>query len=199
MVAPADYEYDIFLSYERKPPIEDWVHKHFYPELEQRLYVSSTKQIKIFIDQDIKPPANWAAKISRALLRSRYMIAVLTPRYFTTSEWCRAEWHTMQQREKLLGLGEKGLIFGVDFNGPEGHVNLPRDATQRQLSDFSAWNVPGEYFKTTAHYPEFAKEVEKLAKQIVAALPEAPRFNPKWKAKLPGPPASKPDFKKPRI
>lgn len=130
-----DYIYDVFVSYRHKPPVLDWIRNHFFPLLEQWLpnAMPVEHETRIFIDWDeIEIGAAWPAKLRQALKQSRCVLAVWAPEYFR-SEWCLAEWQTIRERERLLGLGTEqqpeGLIYPVVFFDGE---HFPQEARNAQ-------------------------------------------------------------------
>ncbi|HWW61412.1 MAG TPA: toll/interleukin-1 receptor domain-containing protein [Thermoanaerobaculia bacterium] len=182
---PVDgYEWDVFLSYIRSGASGEWVQKLFYPTLQKWLDANSPKKVRIFYDETIEESGLWPAVLKRGLLRSRCMVAVVSPPYFE-SNWCKAEWASLRARERALKLWTpenpmSGLIHGVVFTNPDG---LPVDAKKRQMTDFTNWNISGEFFAGTLEYQKFVKAVQKLSLQILARLPQSPKFNKNWPVK----------------
>lgn len=135
------YEYEFFLSYSRKNPVGNWVRNNFHPELEQWLASFAGNAPRIFIDKDIEEGDHWPSRLENALRRSKYLVAVWSPQYFT-SPWCVAEWQSMRQREALLGLGTPeaphGLVCAVVFSDGK---TFPPEAQATQRHDLSAWNL----------------------------------------------------------
>lgn len=143
-----DYVYDVFVSYRRRQPVLDWVKNHFYPLLEQRLpdELPVDHKTRIFVDWDeIEIGSAWPAKLSQALKRSRCILPVWSPEYFR-SDWCLAEWKTMMERERLLGLRTEqrpgGLIFPVIFADGE---HFPQEARVVQSKDLRKGTSPTQY------------------------------------------------------
>jgi hypothetical protein len=79
-----DFEYDVFISYRQKEPDESWVYDTLWPHLE-------AKGLKVFIDErDFRLGAPLLKEIERAVVNSRYTLAVLTPVYLE-SNWTDLE------------------------------------------------------------------------------------------------------------
>lgn len=97
------YEYDIFLSYPRIDPIGSWVEYVFAPELRKWLRAELGERTVFQDTADIEPGQRWPQRLADALGRSRLMIAIWCPPYFT-SKWCMAELETMRARERHLGI-----------------------------------------------------------------------------------------------
>ncbi len=128
---PEDYRYDIFISYlhtnpnGREAATYTWVREYVHPELERWLPESVPRghQTQVFLDDiNIKIGTEWPLVLQQALQTSRCLLAVLSRQYFS-SKWCLAEWNTMLEREKLLGLRTRekpsGLIYPIIFSGEE--------------------------------------------------------------------------------
>ena len=174
-----DYIYDVFVSYRHKPPVLDWIRNHFFPVLEQWLpnAMPVEHETRIFIDWDeIEIGAAWPAKLRQALKQSRCVLAVWSPEYFR-SDWCLAEWRTLMERERLLGLGteqqSEGLIYPVVFADGE---HFPQEAQSTQSRDLRQWNTPHPVFRDTADYVQFDKQVQLLVNELAAMIHRAPAW-----------------------
>src|SRR5689334_25416206 len=101
----------------------------------------------IFVDEQIEAGNLWPDTLAKKLLGSKLLIAVLSPPYFT-SGWCRAEWDSMEEREKVLGIASAddphGLIYPVVFHDGE---RFPDKVKLRQYREVKPWAYP---------YPQFA-------------------------------------------
>lgn len=182
-----DYEYDVFVSYRHKEPALGWVKNHFYPLLEQWLPNAMPVEHKttIFVDwEEIETGAAWPAKLQQALNRSRCLIPVWTPEYFR-SDWCLAEWKTMMERERLLGLRTEqkpgGLIYPVVIYDGE---HFPKDARNTQQKDLSDWNFRYPHFRDNPAYLDFDKQMQMLVKELAHMIRRAPAWQD-WPASTP--------------
>jgi TIR domain len=103
------YVHDIFISYRHMGPAHTWVTEYFFPLLKKWLpdYIPSNynfdEEKSIFIDQQIETGSSWPIRLNEALHTSRCLLPIWSPQYFR-SDWCKAELHTMLEREKMLGL-----------------------------------------------------------------------------------------------
>lgn len=166
------YEYDVFISYRRTSTARDWVVNHFHPRLHAFLSDALPEEPKIFLDeQSIEPGAIWQSKISDALKRSKYLVAVLNGPYFS-SQYCRAEWNTFVDREDLLG-APGSLITPIRFF--DGDYYDP-SAKSRQLVDMTAWATSAPAFKETQEFLRFERAVRELAERL--ALADGPIMMP---------------------
>ena len=174
-----DYEYDVFVSYRRKQPVMDWVKNHFYPLLDQWLPNAMPVEHKtaIFIDREgIQTGSAWPVKLQQALKRSRCLLPIWVPEYFR-SDWCLAEWKTMMERERLLGLRTEqqpeGLIYPVVFFDGE---HFPEEARNTQQADLRDWNYPYPHFRDQPAYLDFDKQMQLLVKELAGMIGRAPAW-----------------------
>jgi hypothetical protein len=76
---PGDFQYDVFVSYRQKEPDRGWVRKVLVPWLE-------AAGLHACVDyRDFIPGALLVQEMERAVLKSRYTLAVLTPRYLQSN------------------------------------------------------------------------------------------------------------------
>jgi len=171
-----DYEHDIFISYRRKQPVIDWMKYHFHPLLEERLPECLSYPPKIYIDSNIETGADWPASLRQALKRSRCLVAIWSAEYFR-SPWCLAEWHTMMERERLVGLRSdetpSGLIYPVKFSDGE---HFPEIAKNTQYKNLEKWNSKYESFKQTVHIIELEREMQNVCDEIAKTLKRCPSW-----------------------
>ncbi|MGQ0837800.1 TIR domain-containing protein [Actinokineospora sp.] len=182
------YEYDVFISYQREgATVPAWVRTHFYPRLAELLDDNVDHQVKIFFDDGIPGGTNWPLAVRTALLRTRILLPVCSPKYFL-NEWCLAEWHSMARREKLVGLASlerpQGLIYPVIFCDSE---NFPKYAKDRRMQNLKPWNLPYPQFQDTVEYLGFHREVERIAIELADLIGRAPEWRPDWPVDTPDP------------
>jgi hypothetical protein len=194
------YEYDFFVSYSRRNPVGTWVRNHFHPQLEEWLASFARTAPRVFIDRDIQEGEHWPSRLESALQRSKYLIAVWSPQYFSSS-WCVAEWQSIRRRETLLGIGTPhaplGLVCAVVFSDGK---TFPSEAAATQHHDLSAWNYPMPEFRSTAKYLDFVDCMKQICEKLAAWVDEreAPGFDPGWPIVRPTP-RRLPDAPLPRI
>ncbi len=169
------YKYDLFISYKNQPGLVGWIADHFQPMLQRRLEFELPHQPTIFRDKvSIEAGDEWDPAIREALAKSRLMVAVLTPQYFT-SPWCVAEWSAMEAREKLLKDARNKLLIPVKFSNGD---SFPGSATQRQFTvtteflDVNSTVIPAGSAKAAA----LEDKVAGLARLLAERLVFAPRF-----------------------
>jgi hypothetical protein len=182
------YEYDVFISYKREGAnVPAWIRTHFYPRLSELLNDNHDRDVKIFFDEMIPVGTAWPLELRAALLRTRILLPVCSPRYFL-DEWCLAEWHSMARRERLVGMASperpQGLIYPVIFCDSD---NFPSYAKQRQMRNFRLWNQPYPQFQVTIEYLDFHREMERIALDLIKVIERAPEWRPDWPVDTPVP------------
>jgi TIR domain len=95
-----DFRYDVFVSYRRMEPDRSWVHDRLVPRLR-------ADDIAVCLDDDcFLLGAPLILEIERAVVTSRYTLAVLTPAYvqsgFTELENVMAEHLGLERAERRL-------------------------------------------------------------------------------------------------
>ena len=182
-----DYEFDIFLSYPRAGQVGPWVHNHFKPVLSSCLDVYLAHAPRIFMDSEQPTGVEWPENIKAALLKSRLMVAVWTPPYFR-SDWCRAEWFSMLERENFLAQEgrkpERGLVYPVVYSDGK-HFDPQAKATQYR-KDLTTFTFPYACFKDSPLYLAFHSAIMSIAEEIESHLDEIPAWQPDWPIVGPG-------------
>jgi hypothetical protein len=187
-VAARVYEYDVFISYQRSGGlISSWVRNHFHPRLLELLDHSLDRDATVFFDENVPVGTGWPHELREALQRTRVLVPVCSPKYFL-SELCLAEWHSMAEREQLIGRSSsaqvKPLIYPVIFCDSR---NFPPYAHERPMRNLRQWNLPYEHFQATPAYLDFHHEVEKIAEELEELIESAPAWRPDWPVYTPEP------------
>jgi MinD-like ATPase involved in chromosome partitioning or flagellar assembly len=124
---PADYEYDVFVSYDganREAIVE------LVDAIRRELHMVLGYEPRMFMDvTEIRIGELWQ-ETKNALIRSKVMLALFTPRYFSR-EWSQREFQTMLQRNKLT-MGEPPLVPVLLSGNPR---DFPRWAIEYQWLD----------------------------------------------------------------
>ncbi|QFU87534.1 toll/interleukin-1 receptor domain-containing protein [Amycolatopsis sp. YIM 10] len=184
------YEYDVFISYRRADhAVPAWVHTHFHPRLVELLDLHLSREARVFCDVNVGGGARWPDEVRKALLRTRILVPVCSPKYFY-DEWCLAEWYTMAKREELAGT-VRNLIYPVIFCDSK---NFPDWAHERRMQDFRAWAKPYEHFQVSMDYLDFHTEVTRIAEELEELIELAPEWQADWPVVTPvpaQPPASR--------
>lgn len=178
----SEYEFDVFISYRREGNPYRWVRNHFHPRLRDCLADHLPNDPKVFIDEGMEVGTVWPDQLKDALNRTRILVPVFSPQYFR-SRWCLAEWHSMAERELLLG--QSGLIYPVLFSDSD---NFPSFARERSWRDLKKWNTPDPVFQQTVQWIDFVREIEDVAIQLSRLISKAPPWEPNWPALRPDPP-----------
>lgn len=111
------------------------------------------------------------------------MVSIWTPRYFR-SQWCMAEWQTMRDREKRLGMGTEsnpqGLVYpikfsdGSYFDADAMNIQCKKDFAHKRL------NKPYAWWRQTHEYLDFHNLVDEVAQELSEWLPRAPEWMEDW-------------------
>ncbi|SEC88672.1 TIR domain-containing protein [Amycolatopsis tolypomycina] len=177
------YEYDVFISYQRAGrDISAWVKNHFRPRLAEVLDNNFYRDVRIFCDDQVRTGASWAGEVRTALLRTRVLVPVCSPKYFR-DEWCLAEWHSMAEREALTARAQP-LIYPVIFCDSR---TFPAWAHERRLRDLQQWNLPFEHFQTAPAYLDFHQQIKQIAAELEELIERAPEWRADWPVRTPAP------------
>ena len=179
------YEFDLFLSYRRGGTVPDWVHNHLYPMLLDCLTDELSRTPSIFLDSTMETSVHWPSGLERALRRSRLLLPVWSPQYFT-SPWCLAEWQTMLAREAASSLATEeqpqGLIYPLVFAAWRG---LPDEAKKRRCRNMKLWNIPYPQYRNTEDYINLHREIRYVAEELATQIDRVPQWQPDWPVVLP--------------
>jgi hypothetical protein len=190
------YEWDVFISYRRAGNVTGWVRNHFVDVLTRCLEDELDRPPRVFVDKGMEVGAYWPDELADALLRSRYMVAIWSPPYFTSS-WCVAEWQSMRSREAVLGIPAPGvtmgLVYPVVFSDGDSFPAEAR-AVQSRL-DLSQYGFPYEQFNRTESYLEFHAKVRAIACDLAPRFAAVPAWDANWPICRPEPfPPPPPEF-----
>lgn len=176
------YEYDVFISYRRTASdISAWIRHHFHPRLLEVLDNNRFEDVRIFFDDGMGVGSNWPGEPSTALLHSRVLVPVCSPKYFR-DEQCLAEWHSMAERE-ALGT-RRPLIYPVIFCDSQ---HFPDWAHARRPRDMQQWNHPFEHFQTAPAYLDFNQQIKQIAAELEELIEGAPEWRDDWPVRTPAP------------
>ncbi|MCI0471945.1 MAG: toll/interleukin-1 receptor domain-containing protein [Candidatus Aminicenantes bacterium] len=175
------YQYDVFLSYNRKFPHGQWVDEMFYPLFVPYLEDALNQEVSVFKDtEEIKTGAAWPERLQNALTHSRCMVSIFSPAYFR-SEWCMKEFSIMYRRQKRLGYmtvkKPSGLIIPVNIFDGE---HFPRHASKLQMLDCRNLYRVGEGAKHTTIYIELQGLLQEWVYDVADAVKNAPAWDAAW-------------------
>ncbi len=175
------YQYDVFLSYNRKFPHGQWVDEIFYPLFIPYLEDALNEEVSIFRDmEEIEGGSAWPQRLKNALAHSKCMVSVLSPSYFR-SEWCMKEFVVMHHRQRQLGYltveKPNGLIIPLNlFDGEY----FPDYANELQMLDCRNFNGVGEGMKRTQLYIDFQGVLQEWVCDVAKTVNNAPDWDAVW-------------------
>jgi hypothetical protein len=173
------YQYDVFLSYRRANDWPRFIENHFLPKFRHWLDATLGRTSSIFFDvRDIETGESWPYRLADSLAHSKVMVCLWSREYFT-SRWCEAELTQMLARRKSI-TGPLGppppLILAVAIHDSEDLDPSLADIQRFPLQDYSnPWIAEGSLVAE-----RLSMELEKLARDVAAALARAPDYDPTW-------------------
>lgn len=178
--------WDVFISYRRTWNVTQWVRNHLFPVLKNCLEDEMNRAPMVFVDDQIEVSQYWPDALSSVLATSRYLLAVWSPQYFT-STWCVAEWQSMLAREQILGipgpLRTRGLVYPVVYSDGESFPSEARQVQERR--DLSAFGIPYPQFSKSLAYLDFHATVRSIAEDLAPIIDDAPDWQEGWPIKRP--------------
>jgi hypothetical protein len=166
------YQYDVFFSYKRDIESDDW-HERVKNKLEFWLKQELHRQnVAVFFDrEDIRTGMRWRQKVAGALKKSRCLACIWSPLYFQ-SKWCRSEWMTFVERERLAS---RDLVMPASYFDGE---TFPADARARQFLDFSEFASTMPKFWDTELAVRFeSQRLRPFAKDLATIIRAAPAYD----------------------
>ena len=174
------YMYDIFISYSRFGSAREWMQNHFLSTLKDCLADETAPTPTIYVDHTMPRGQDWPSNLQQALLRSKIMVQLLAPHYFQ-SRWCLAEWQSMRERQRMLGLATvdipQGLICPILYADSQ---NFPPEGRNVSWWDFKKFAIPVLAFRKSEDYVTFFAAVRELARDLVELLAQVPEWQPDW-------------------
>jgi hypothetical protein len=167
-LAPTTYLYDVFFSYDTS--MADWV-LEFTERLNSELAAMRSEPVKTFMDvQEIRVGDAWADTLADALLRSKVLVAFITPRYIKS----RFAWGEFLAFRKRAGLTGKSLVLPVLLRGDDFPSSL-REIRWLDLREHSLQK------SNTKRSIELQHKIIELAAQLDRLIDAAPPFNSAWR------------------
>lgn len=179
------YKNDIFISYPRIDPIGPWVAEVFDHQLRRWLRAELGERAVFRDTGSIEPGQPWPERLIDELQRSRLMIAIWSPPYFT-SAWCMAELATMRAREAALGIASDGarLIYPIRFSDGDAFDDAARESGWH---DFEPFNDFHPAFESSLAFRDLIREVKAVCRAVGQRLAQCPPWSPEWPV-VPAPP-----------
>lgn len=174
------YKFDFFISYARRGSVQKWLLNHFHQKLLECLADQVAPTPKVYVDKTMSRAVHWPSSLQHALRHSKVMIQLLTPHYFE-SRWCMAEWYSMLERERMLGLASAeqplGLVYPILYSDSD---NFPLEGKVRSWQDFKEYAHPDPPYQETREFVYFHREVNRVAADLVELLKQVPPWRPDW-------------------
>ncbi|MBL8529817.1 MAG: toll/interleukin-1 receptor domain-containing protein [Burkholderiales bacterium] len=164
------YLHDVFVSHDRSMPefVLDFVH-----QLREELSLLRGQPAQIFVDVgEIQAAESWDEQIEESLLRSKMLLAMLTPRY-SESPLCKKEYLTFAQRARR---SQSVLLVPVLVRGETFPAWL-HEFRWVDLRKFSSQRTP-----PSRRPAALQREIVLLAEALSVVITEAPPYDPKWAA-----------------
>ncbi|KPA18267.1 hypothetical protein MHK_001503 [Candidatus Magnetomorum sp. HK-1] len=175
------YEYDVFISYKVGKIYGRWVYEVFFDFFKEYLDQELGRTSDIFLDkQSISNGDAWPERIKRSLLKSKCLVALLSPLYFT-SLWCKKEISVMLFREERLGYrtltNPSGLISAATLHDGD---RFPEIINKIQSKNWQNFAIVGKGFENTKRYIEFQDQLKVFAKHVADIVRTAPEWENRW-------------------
>ena len=164
-----DYSYDIFFSYDAS--MSELV-LEFTDRLKQELMALRGQPLNTFIDlQEVRAGERWYETHVDALLRSKILVAFITPRY-AQSRYALKEFLTFKERGRITG---KPVILPILLRSP---TSLPQEIAEIMWFDFRDTPLSGLRSRKA---PEVDRKIYEIAKRLNELIDDAPEFDPQWR------------------
>lgn len=159
------YKYDVFVSYDTAtadavlPLVE---------ELRRVWRHHSKKQLRVFIDvQELRLGEPLSNTLTEALLRSKTMVAFITPRYLESTN-TMAEFMSFRDRAYVTS---KNLVIPVLLAG---------DEFPYPIKEFPWLDLRRRSLRPRSNTRDFRVELERLASNLERIVKHVPSFDPSW-------------------
>jgi hypothetical protein len=170
-----DYNWEVFISYNRQRATRTWVREFFYDKFKEWLNVElGIRDSRIFWDDhDVEVGGYWKRDILSALVTSRCILPIWTRGYFNSC-WCVAEWKTfcLRQRQQKVG-----LIVPIQWQ--QGNF-LPEDAREQTPANFWEYATNAPAFLNSALYMEYEHDLRSVCQKVAERIEAAPAFDENW-------------------
>jgi hypothetical protein len=176
-----DYVYDVFVSYRRGDeaanPMLPWIR-----EVVSRLTFWLGQELRgrdahVFFDtENLEVGSHWPDRLRHAILRSRCLVPILSPQYFT-SRWCLTEWASFIQRQQIEDASGTVLIIPMKFHDGELFPQEARDITTLDLTRHAGTT---RAFWSTVRADELDQMIQRFARDVAQAVEHAPPFDSTW-------------------
>ncbi len=187
----ADYEYEIYVSFAQNAVSNEWL-QSFIIQLKDAIQRETGEEPRIFDDySELSISELWAEQTKLRVLRTKLLLAVLTPQYFE-SRTCMRTWATFELREQITN-DQLPLIIPLFIRGRD---TMPSWVAKRQFFDMSDLPIHTSAFTDRTQSSKLIERIKRLAKTGAQMLYHVPSFDPQWTVFVPeDKPIYEPDFK----
>lgn len=167
---PVSYFHDVFFSHDFS--MSDWV-LEFTDRLRQELTALRGEPPNTFIDvQEIRSGDKLVESLSKALLRSKILVAFITPRYLESQS--SKEFFTFLERARVTG---KAVLVPILLRGDDFPDFI------KEFNPIDLRRLPLQ--KTTRTSAAGQREIRHIAETLNRLIDQAPMFDPGWRVVKP--------------
>jgi hypothetical protein len=169
------YKYDVYVSYSYQSTLSEWI-RAFVERLQTWLSVEIGETAKLFFDyNELNLGQTWISQTTSNLVRSKTLLAILTPEYFSSSVTMN-EWTIFVDRERESP-GSPNLTIPVLLKGDEKLINR---LGSKQWHDMRSLPLHISAFTDKLLSLQLAEQIRILAKDIAELSKRAPPFDSRW-------------------
>lgn len=166
-----DYQFDLFVSHASGTVLDEWLDR-FVAELRLAAAPYLGRELRVYFDHtQVRTEDEWPEPVREGLLRSRLLLAIVTPEY-VESRRCRREWATFERRE--MTTQHAPLILPLLMRRPK---SIPEWVSSRQWLDYS--EIPRRLSAFGAS-EEIEQALRELSTRIEKLLGSVPNFSAAW-------------------
>jgi MinD-like ATPase involved in chromosome partitioning or flagellar assembly/tetratricopeptide (TPR) repeat protein len=171
---PADYEFDVYVSYSRQTVITEWL-RGFVDELQGWLSDELGREAIIcFETTEIIPADSLRERLKTQLLHSRVLLPIMSIEYLN-STMCLDEWITFELREQVNA--EAAFIFPVWLRDSD---RMPQWMYRKQSVEMPTLPLHASAFSDKVEARQLSRFVADVAANLAALIRSVPPFNPDW-------------------
>jgi MinD-like ATPase involved in chromosome partitioning or flagellar assembly len=164
-----DYLYDVYISYGQSQLLFDFM-RTLVKDLSAEMELEFENFRAFFDATELSGGDIFEDKLSDTLRKSRILLSIVTPTYFS-NRFSQREWKTFLIREEITN---SNLIIPIIFRGTR---DIPDELEDHKVFNFESVSTEG---KSREKSKEYTIAIRKLAERLRDLLEEAPPFDPHW-------------------